>query len=136
MDIFTWIAELQDTTCLIEGQSPFSQVMEENKKGNLSRFMLVPTDPSMKRAVVTLNDKRKLIFYRKTLNHLASYGQFSWKIHVIGWEENVKGVSRKVQLFVFPGGEIELNTDESSMEMDYHNKLIELFKKTNSIPSN
>lgn len=60
--------------------------------------------------------KRKLIFRRRVfLSGLT--GQVKDMIYLVGWHENVKGVSVKSICYVYSDGHIEFDDDRSDLEL-------------------
>ena len=129
MEEYTWEAELTDGTYLIEQKDAFKSVLEANKLGKLSNFLLKPQKTDKKPILVSIGGNRKLIFVRRRMNHEAPYGKFMWTIHMLGWEENIKGVNIKSIMYIYPNGQIEMNNDEPRMARFFHEIYINQFKQ-------
>lgn len=128
MEYYTWAVELSDHKLLYEETTSFKEVISLSKAGRILYFMLQPKKDFLKPILIKLGGKRKLIFFRRRMNYVGPEGKLEWTIHILGWEENVKGISIKAKMFIFPTGEIEMNNDESQQQVGYHQKLVEQFK--------
>lgn len=131
---YTWVAETKDKISYFEGKGIlFSDIMTMNRAEALSYFTIIKD--GLPKFIVKLGEKRKLIFFRRRMNHVSNKGTFQWSITCVGWEENVKGVSIKTILYIYPNGGVELNNDEPTMATAYHNKLISQFEGIQSMNS-
>lgn len=121
---FSWLVETVDGQVLREDSTNFKEVIELNRQGKVRYFSLVDLTSGITRFVVKLGGERRLIFFRRRMNHIDNKGTFQWTITLCGWQENVKGVTIKSILYIYPNGGVELNNDESTLAMAYHEKLI------------
>lgn len=126
---FIWQAETTDNHLLIEDSIPFGEVMKLNYAGDIKYFGLY--QGIIPKFVVKLGGKRKLIFFRRRMNHVNSQGTASWTITCIGWEERISGKSIKTLLYIYPNGNVELNNDEPTLAMAYHQKVIDQLQESN-----
>ncbi len=131
MEAYLWVAETFDGKILKESETPLRNVLDLNKKGKIKYFLLQPQRDGLKRVLIKLGGKRKLIFWRRRIHHHSSELKLQWTLTIAGWEENVKGVSVKSKVFIYPNGAIEFNNDEPTLVETYHERLIQLAKKEN-----
>lgn len=123
-ELFTWSAQLADGTQIREegGKNNFKKIIDENKKGNVKYFYLIPQIDTLRPVLMKLGGKRKLIFWRRRIFCKKDIS-FNWTLHIIGWEENVRGVSIKHKLFIYPNGNVESNNDEPTLIQPYMDSL-------------
>lgn len=130
-EAYFWLAETNDGITLQEEfGNTFEEVMTLNKKGDIKYFILIMPNDVHSKLVVKLGGKRKLIFFRRRMGHIAPKGQIKWTITAVGWEEKVKGVVVKSIAYVYPNGGIEWNNDEPTLADAYHQALIKQLNET------
>jgi hypothetical protein len=130
---YFWTAQAIDGTTLSDGfGNKFSEVMKLNKAGKLEYFILfMPSNKEHNKIVTKIGGKRKLIFFKRRMNHLSKSGKFEWTLTSVGWEENVKGTVIKSLAFIYPNGGIEFNNDEPTLAEAYHQALIKQLDELN-----
>lgn len=127
MEDYTWAAELNNNKILREGHlAKILDVVSHAENKELNYFILLKDDSP--KFVLTMGGKRKPIFFRRRMNHICNKGNFQWTITCIGWQENVKGVSIKTLLYVYPNGSVELSNGEPMLADSYHKRLISQFE--------
>lgn len=63
---------------------------------------------------------RKLIFRRRNL--CGPSGELLNVVYLVGWHENIKGVSTKAICYIYGDGHVEFDDDRSNLELfDYEN---------------
>jgi hypothetical protein len=83
-------------------------------RSQLSEFRLFDGDKIIFNAFFK-NPNRKLIFRRRVF--LNASGQVKDIVYLIGWHENVKGVSVKSICYIYNDGRVEFDDDRSDLEL-------------------
>lgn len=61
------------------------------------------------------NENRKLIFRRRTFMTIKN--EFKGVVYLVGWHENVRGVSIKSICYVYEDGHIEFDDDRNDLQL-------------------
>ena len=123
--VYRWVVEYLDGKTVPQGEIPFREVLEANKKGEVKKFALLPLKPNskFKQLVVDLGDeRRRLIYFEKTIGNTGNEFE-SFLVYLLGWQETIKGVNTKSIMYIYPNGNIEINNDEATLIDDYISKL-------------
>ena len=109
-----WIAELKDDSVLPQyiprGDKDkadfvtFQAVLEAEKQGLLGALWLVPFKGPLRPVGVSLGPDRRVIFFNR--RYFKPVTGEEWLVHVIGWQQTVRGRNVKCLLFVFPDGRV------------------------------
>lgn len=128
---YFWTVECMDGTTLSDGfGNDIKEVFDLNRKGKLKYFILFMPNNEHSKIVVKLGGKRRLIYFKKRMNHLSPKGNFVWTLTCLGWQETIKGTSVKSLAYIYPNGGIEFNNDEPTLAQAYHEALIKLLNET------
>lgn len=105
-----WIAELMDGSVLSQyiprGDRAdfvtFQAVLEAEKQGLLGALWLVPFKGPLRPVGVFPGPDRRIIFFNR--RYYKPVTGEEWLIHVLGWQETVRGRNVKCLLFIYPDG--------------------------------
>lgn len=134
MEEYYWEAETTTGKIMNEKDNAFADILSLNREGKIKYFMLVPTKPHFKKYAIKLGGKREIIFFRRRMNYVSNRGTFSWTLYILGWKDpvridgNLTKLYKSAKMFVYPNGNVEMNNDEPTLDMDYHNYLIQKFE--------
>lgn len=129
---YFWTAQATDGSTLSDGYgNTFADALKLNKEGKLEYFILFMPGKEHDKIVVKLGGKRKLIYFKRRMNHLGTEGKLVWTITAVGWEEKVKGTVIKSLAYIYPNGGIEFNNDEPTLAQAYHEVLIKQLEELN-----
>lgn len=129
---YFWVAQVNDGRMLQEEfGDTFKDVMDLNMDGKIEYFILVMSNDKHSKIVTKLGGKRKLIFFRRRMNHVCDKGKFSWNLTAVGWEQKVGRTVIKSLCFIYPNGSIELNNDEPTLAAAYHESFIKSLQESN-----
>jgi hypothetical protein len=124
---YFWTVECMDGTTLSDGfGNKIEEVFDLNKKGKIKYFILFMPNNEHSKLVVKLGGKRRLIYFKRRMNHLYSGGKFTWTVTALGWQEKVGKTNIKAISYIYPNGGIEFNNDEPTLAQAYHEALIKL----------
>lgn len=129
---YTWHAEVEGKL-INEGDGvTVAEICDYDLGGKVNYFTI--TSPGNKfNVTIKLGGNRRLIFFRRRMHHVSNVGGFDWTLTCVGWQEKVRGVSRKTLLYLYPNGNIEVNDDEPTLATAYHEKLIELLNQNGQV---
>lgn len=121
--VYHWAVEYFDGRTVFQGDVSFREVLEANKRGQVKRFSLIPlASNGFKQLVVNLDDKRRLIYFERTIGNTGNkFDQFL--VYLLGWQETIKGTNTKFIMYIYPNGNIEANCGEATLIDDYISKL-------------
>ena len=122
--VYRWAVEYLDGKTVLQGDITFREVLEANEKGEVRKFALLPLKPNgkFKQLVVDLGDKRRLIYFERTIGNIGNEFE-SFLVYLVGWQETIKGVNAKCIMYIYPNGNIEVNNGEATLVDDYIYKL-------------
>lgn len=107
----SWVAVYNDGSTHTEEELKTSEKVDRNK---LNEFRLFCGERLIFSAFFD-NSKRKLIFRRRVL--LDANGTPKDIIYLVGWHENVKGVSVKSICYIYSDGHVEFDDDRNNLEL-------------------
>ena len=87
---------------------------DEIDRSQLWEFRLLDGDKIIFKAFFD-NPKRKLIFRRRVF--LDGKGKLKDIVYLVGWHENVKGVSVKSICYIYGDGRVEFDDDRNDLEL-------------------
>lgn len=130
-DIYEWQCEYNDGKVIKQyndgKETPFNTL--DLKK--IKYFALIVRDrekhPDLRDIIVKLDENKKVIYWKKVVGNIGinNISNFQFIIYKIGFEEKIRGRTRKTMLFVYPNGTIEMSGDnEPSLLDDYINALL------------
>ena len=106
-----WVAIYKDGSIHKEEELDSSEKVDRNQ---LKEFRLFSGEKLIFSAFFD-NLKRKLIFRRRVF--LDVCGKEKGIVYLVGWHENVKGVSVKSICYIYEDGHIEFDDDRNDLEL-------------------
>jgi hypothetical protein len=105
-----WQSIYNDGTIINEGEVKSSEEIDRTK---LKEFRLFDGDKLV--FVAFFNTNRKLIFRKRRFCDGA--GELQSTVYLVGWHENIKGVSVKSICYVYEDGHIEFDDSRNDLEL-------------------
>lgn len=107
-----WHVRYHDGTTYNEDDLGSSEQIDRSR---LAEFRLAHEGKVVFVALFDKGSRRKLIFRRR--NMLTATGQPMGSVYLVGWHENVKGVSVKSICYIYEDGHIEFDHDRSDLQL-------------------
>lgn len=119
---YQWVAEYLDGTKQTKKDISFKEVLEADKRGEIKRFILAPLTNSLKRIILDLDKNKRLIYFERTIGNTGNEFE-PFLVYLLGWQETVKGSNRKYIMYIYPNGDVEINSDEATLIDNYIKEL-------------
>jgi hypothetical protein len=107
-----WQAIYHDGTIINQDDVPNSEHIDRSK---LKEFRLIKNDRPIFSCLFPGDGKKKLIFRRRTF--ISALNETKGIVFLVGWHENVKGVSVKSICYVYEDGHVEFDDDRNNLEL-------------------
>jgi hypothetical protein len=112
--LLTWQAIYKDGTILNQFDKDKENSSEQIDRSKLKEFRLLKDDSIIFVAFFS-DDRRKLVFRRRTF--LSAANEVKGIVYLVGWHENVKGVSVKSICYIYEDGHIEFDDARNNLEL-------------------
>jgi hypothetical protein len=119
---YKWVAEYKNGETHFQDETKFKEIFEANEKGEVTKFALFPLEQGFKEIVLTLGEKRRLIYFERTIGNTGNEFE-PFLIYLLGWQETNQYVNTKVIMYIYPNGNMEVNNGETTLLDDYLEKI-------------
>jgi hypothetical protein len=111
-----WEAEYSDGSILKQYEGSYEHSSAEVDRDVLVQFRMLQDGEVVFRAFFDQEKSNKRLIFRRR-NRVSATGELLDFVYLVGWHENVKGVSIKSICYVYSDGHIEFDDDRNDLQL-------------------